>query len=362
MSVIHIQESFKDMQGLGAWIEVDLNRLETNYHRLSTFYSDKMIFPVVKANAYGHGMLPIARFYESLGVPMLCVSSVYEAKALLESGIKTDILIFGWTDPRLMKKYAHPQIIYTLSSLHMYEQIANHSIPYRLHIKINSGMNRVGFKNVDELKHILKEDKHHYEGIYTHLPSNQKTRQTEKLFEDFLTLVDSLETKFKWVHTGNTNPGYVIDSQQINAVRHGMACFGYNDYVEVNPILSLYAPIEYVTSIQEGDTVGYDFSYQAKKDEWIVSIPLGYAHGFFQEQDRLAFYLNGEKLSLVGKVCMDQSMLKAEKRIQEGHRLCVYGKERSLFDLSQKTNKSHYELLTQLSPSIPRIYYYEENN
>lgn len=358
---IHIPESFKDPKCLGAWIEVDLGLLEENYQKLSAYYQDKTIFPVVKANAYGHGMLEIARFYEQLGLPILCVSHLSEAKALIDGGIQTDILIFGWTDPKLMQENNHPQIIYTLSSPYMYEQIKEQSQQYRFHIKMNSGMNRVGFKSIATIKKILAEGKHQYEGIYTHLPSNEDMDINHALFKDFLSSVKSLDKDFRWIHTGNTFPRDVIQSEEVNALRIGMALYGYDKHHDLDPILSLYAPIEYVTSLEKGESVGYDFTYRSSGSEWIASIPLGYAHGFFQEQEHLNFKVEDQELSLVGKVCMDQSMLRMDKRLQEGTMVTIYGKERSVIDLSLKINKSHYELLTQLSPFIPREYIDKES-
>jgi len=344
------------IQKSGAWIEVNLQKLHENYQKLEKFYQDKVIFPVVKANAYGHGMIEIAKFFDHMGVPIICVSHVHEAMRLLEEGIKSDILVFGWTHPDLMAKFDHPQIIYTLSSMIMYQEIQTLPSHYRFHIKVNSSMNRVGFKSVLDIARILKESRFQYEGIYTHLPSKCENEESLRLYQRFEEMIADLNHPFKWVHVGNTNPHYIQESEILNGVRMGMALYGYDPYVDVKPILSLYAPIEYVTKIRPGESVGYDFMYRAEHDEIIASIPLGYAHGFYQEQAAIPLKLGEDDCEIVGKVCMDQSMIKVEGNVKVGDILTVYGDSRSAMSLSKKIGRSHYELLTQLSSVIPRKY------
>lgn len=212
------------------WAEIDLDLLEDNYKHLSNL-TQKQVFGVVKDNAYGHGALTVARKLSDLGIAVLCVFSLKEAIELRESGIETDILIFAFVEPELIAQSVHYNFIYTVPSLEWFESLRGFDFKLRLHIEINTGMNRIGLKTADDVKAVLNSH-HAIEGIYTHFgnPENIEVGQQQvKAFQKILTEIDH---SFEWVHLGNAPVEIVRESGFVNAGRFGLGMYGYRDGVQ----------------------------------------------------------------------------------------------------------------------------------
>ena len=334
------------------WAEVSLNKLKDNHQILSDEINGRTVFPVVKANAYGHGMVEIARKFEEMGVPLLCVSSIEEAQELVKANIKTDILIFGKTDFKSIASFNHPQFIYTIPS---FEWLRHVDTKLRLHLEINTGMNRMGIKEKDLILEVIK--KHQVEGIYTHFASNQQSKHTDKQRDNFKKVLSALNCKeIKWIHVGNVPLSYLPQLKEVNAIRFGLSLYGYHPDLELKPILSLFSQITHADWLEKNETVGYDFDYIATSNGYFATVPIGYADGFDQKQKEVPVIINGKRYPIVGKICMDQLMIVSNERLEVEDKVELISENRKLKQISEITGLSIYEYLSRLPERLKRIY------
>lgn len=341
------------------WAEISLDKLNHNYQSLSNQIGDRSVFPVVKANAYGHGMIEMAKAFEQMGAQILCVSAIEEAVKLVESGISVDILIFGRTSNKAIQKYHHPQFIYTISSIAWLNEIEK---PVRLHLEINTGMNRMGIKLKSEIFQVLKN--HKVEGIYTHFASNTENQFTQRQLMNFKQIIAEISlSEIKWIHVGNIPLAYLEELPNVNGVRFGLSLYGYHPYLPLEPVLSLYSKISHIDYLSEGETVGYDYTYIANKDEIFATVPIGYADGFDLRQKLYPVYIKGNAFPIIGKICMDQLMIRGNQSIQVDDTVELIGEHRELDAVSFKTGLTIYEVLSRLPERLQRKYikFYDEN-
>lgn len=333
-----------------SWIDVDLNALSHNYQVLKN-QSQKEIFGVVKDNAYGHGIVEIAKHLESLKIPLLCVFSQEEALELRSKGIKTDILVFGFTPLELIKSN---DFIYTLPSMDWFHQSLESNLKLRLHIEVNTGMNRIGLKRLDDLQEVLQSH-HTIEGIYTHFASPSNIQAGKQQAETFMNLLDHIDYDFKWIHLGNAPREILVEYPIVNAARFGLGLYGYREgFSQLQPILSFHTNVEFVDQALKGQTIGYDHTYKVEEDLTYGTIPLGYSDGFDMRQALSPLYIDGKFQAVLGKVCMNQTMLELDNPTIS--LVEVFGKNRTLEKVSSETGISIYVLLTCLHEKINRNY------
>lgn len=336
---------------MSTWIEVDLEGLRHNYNHLKALTS-KEVFAVVKDNAYGHGIIAVARELERNGVSLLCVFSVDEAVALRNSGINSDILVFAFTPKKRVLELLEYNFIYTVPSFQWFQEIEKIPSSIRLHIEINTGMNRIGLKHADEVNLILKSH-HQIEGIYTHFgnPTNLEIGLSQK--EKFEGLLSLLDYDFKWIHFGNAPISLIRDTACVNASRFGLGLYGYREGIEgLKPILSFYSELEFIDEALPGDTIGYDYTYEVKEALRYGTIPVGYSDGFDMRNALSNLFVDGVEAEVLGKICMNQTML----RIDRGSIVELIGENRNIHKIYAETGIMPYVLLTCLHEKIKRIY------
>lgn len=334
---------------VNVWAEVDLGILKENVDHLKEI-TTKEVFGVVKDNAYGHGDVEIAR---ALDVKVLCVFSIREAIRLREHGVETDILIFGFTDISLIEENLHYNFIYTVASYTWFEKLQS---PVRLHIEINTGMNRIGLKDLSEIQKIV-DSNHSVEGIYTHFGNPTNIEIGTKQINAFTQLLSDIKHSFKWIHVGNAPVEIIKSNAYINAARFGLGMYGYREGIEgLKPILSLYAKLEFVDSANPKDTIGYDYTYEVTETLRYGTIPIGYSDGFDMRQSLCPVFIDGIAYPILGKVCMNQTMHKVSDATEIGSTVEIIGPNRSAQLIHETTGIMPYVLLTCLSPNIKRIY------
>lgn len=332
---------------------IALDHLDSNLTQLHK-QSNCVVFPVVKANAYGHGMVEIAQYLDGK-VPLICVSSIDEAMQLVEQGIESDILIFSSTDLSDIVESHHEQFIYTVTSLSILESYNQYKDSLRLHIEINTGMNRYGIKP-EQLSNLSKTH-HQIDGIYTHFNSPLNNEISRSQFEGFHEVLRNLVFDVKWVHVGNASIELIKENPWINAARFGLGLYGYRDDVTgLKPVLSLESKIKHIDYIHKDETLGYDYSFKANEDGYFGSVPIGYGDGFDMSQSQVPFYINGQFMNIIGKICMDQTMVLLDDKVAINDRVEIIGEHRTLQMISEATQISKYVLLTCLSHRIRRIY------
>lgn len=340
------------------YIHISLDNLKDNYDTLVN-KTTKPIMGVVKANAYGHGDIEISRFLQELGTPFLCVSSMDEAQRLAQAGITQDILIFGYVSPEEMINENRDQFVYTITSMKWYQEYKQLNIKRRVHLEINSGMNRVGIKHTQDILTILKNIE--VEGIYTHFQSVgdiQRSKEQEKVFNNILEQIPNLP---KWIHFGNAPLSIIKDNPYVNISRLGLGIYGYRvDAPELKPVLSLYSEIIHTDTIEAGESIGYDETYIYPAKGLFGTVPIGYADGILPNQHDLPFYIQDTYTPIVGKICMDQTMIDIPTDTQKGTTVEVMGPHRTLTQISNASEVSIYIILSSLSFRLMRKYYMKD--
>jgi len=344
---------------------------------------NKNVMAIVKANAYGHGIVPLSVEAQEV-VDFFGVAIVEEANQLREAGIKKPILVLGYVDPDCSTYVSNEEIRVTLYSYEQWkkwqEQIfkKNRLIkkPILFHIKINSGMNRLGFKTEEDLLKTIKEiesmQNTNIEGIFTHFATADEPGDSliEKQETNFLSMISSLKLNKYIIHIANS--AYALNRESnlpFDMVRLGISSYGLLPdsklenmlKVKTEPILQLKTKIVHIQELNKGDKVGYGATYEAKDSERIGVIPIGYADGLLRRYAQNAYVLvNGERRYFAGRVCMDQAMIKLKDTEYLEDEVVIYGsqgdKKISLEMAAEWSGTINYELACLISERVNRVY------
>ncbi|MDP2812878.1 MAG: alanine racemase [Erysipelotrichaceae bacterium] len=349
------------------WVEINLDRLAHNIGVIRKT-SEKSVFAVIKANAYGHGDIEVARFLESLQVSYLCVSSLDEAIHLRNHHTTTPIIVLGYTEPEYLNEAIDrnvtcvvPSKEWLVKSLSLNDSLAN----LTLHIKVDTGMNRAGIKTIEEFKEVLqlcKLNKLNIEGLYTHLSSSNFTDGaiTSQQITSFQEFIDSADVNFKWVHTSNSDASLSLGEldKHSNAVRCGIAMYGYSTFdTGLQPVLSMYCGINQIKNLKPGDQVSYSATYEATNDETIAILPIGYADGLDRKLQGFNFYIKEVPCEVVGRVCMDLMMIRVPVGTTLDDVVEIIGKNSDAVVMAEYLQTISYEILTSVSPRITKRYF-----
>jgi len=347
------------------WIEIDLDNLLWNLSRIKE-RSRKTIFAVVKANAYGHGDIEIVKECELLGIDFFCVSSIDEALNLRKHGINSEILVIGYVDYNQIELVLEHAITVTITSIEWFKEVINKKLnleKIKMHIEIDTGMNRLGIKYRDEFVEILEIAKKHninIEGVYTHYAdsSNQEVDYNETQYFRFIDILSSYEHNFKWIHSSNSDAVFVFEEDVTNAVRCGIALLGFTEVKSnLKPVLSLYSRVNQVKSIIHGETVGYSRLYRSRSQHNIAIIPVGYADGLSKRLQGFHLLVNNQYSEIIGSICMDQTMLRVSDDVKVDDIVEVIGVNLPANYLANYAGTFTYEIFTSISDRVTRKYF-----
>lgn len=348
--------------------EIDLDNLDYN---LNTIHANcrKQLFCVVKANAYGHGAIEISQFIEKIDyVAYLCVSSIDEAIDLREAGITAPIINLGYTNPSHLYLCIERDITVSIISLDwLIEALeANRNLEnLKCHIKVDTGMNRLGIKTYNDFAKVINiatENKIDLEGIFTHYHSADAKENTDslnqlELFKGFLNYTDYT---FQWIHIANSDALIDIKENISNAVRCGIAMYGYSTKTKIfKPVLRLHTNITQAKELQPGDVVSYSATYKATENMRIGILPIGYADGINRKLQNHYFYINDTPVRILGRICMDQIIIEYPLSLTS-LKVEIIGKNQSCLDIANILDTIPYEVLTNLSDRITRRYIYKQ--
>lgn len=343
------------MDGRETIATINLDNLSYNINKIKEV-TGKSLFGVVKANAYGHGDVECSRIMIEENLPFICVSSIDEAQRLVEKGILHDILIFSYVDPNFIASNHQEQFVYTIPSIEWFRKVQTLDLDLRLHLEINVGMNRIGIKHNQEIEEILSSEVS-LEGIYTHFPSPENLEKGREQLARFEKIVTTSNRDFKWVHVGNAPVSIIKNSSVINGFRMGLAVYGYRvDMPVLKPVLSLHSTILHIDEVEAGESIGYDYTYGVETKELFGTMPIGYADCFDVRNNLVPVYINGRPYSIVGKICMDQTMIRIDEHVCLGDVVELIGEHRTCAQLENITGISKYVLLSTLSERITRHY------
>ena len=356
-------------------VHIYLSNLEYNYKFLRSFLKpNTALFAVVKAGGYGSEMIKIAKHLEVLGADYLAVAYAEEGKILREEGIETPILVFY---PQvecletILEAHLEPSL-YSISLLSKFKKILEDKGEkyYPIHIKYNTGLNRVGFAP-DEFDCVMKQlqgNIFELKSVYSHLAASEAAKETPLNIDQikaFLALKkqhqDYSNTSPKF-HLLNSSGIFNYPEHQFDAVRSGIALHGFaNNYKwdkHLKPVAELISTISQIHVVKKGDYVGYNFGWKAPKESKIATLPIGHADGIgrhFGNQVGSVF-LKGNHVPIVGNVCMDMLMIDVTGiSCTEGDTVQFFGCNYSVAGLAEKGGTISYELLSSIGPRVERV-------
>lgn len=366
--------------------EIDLDAAEKNFTALKGFLYDGYTKPacVIKADGYGHGDLPLMELYQSLGVDFFCVSNTEEALRLRNGGCKGDILILGWCSPDDADILAENDIITALVSVENAEAFSQKaSKPVRAHVKIDTGMGRVGLDASDtnqcasDIARIAIMPNISVEGAFTHFAAadsrlDDDVAFTEDQKQKFLSAVNAAEylgVQLSHIHFLNSAATvYCYDSRSTLA-RLGILLYGLRPAYSMKipftlrPVMSLKTVVAQVKIIHKGDTVSYGRTYTAPGDRIIATVPCGYADGYPRLlSGNCEAIIRGKRAKGVGRICMDQMMFDVTKieGVSEGDEVILIGSDGgetiTADDLAEAYGSIGYELVCGIGKRVPRVY------
>lgn len=336
------------------------------------------LWAVVKADAYGHGLLEVAHEAKKAGATGFCVAYVDEAIALRKSGIKEPILVLGVTEPMdtvvLASQYDISLAATSLDWLkRAYQVVKEAGNVLRIHVIIDSGMGRIGFfdeQEMQEAKTFLDhQDVLLAEGIFTHFAtadelSDDYFHYQQQNFEKALAVFGK---DFKYIHTSNTATALWHDAWHSNVVRFGVGIYGMNPSgsvkeapYELEPAMRVETEMVYVKHMPKGRSISYGATYTTTEDEWIATLPFGYADGFVRRYTGFEVLVDGHRCPIVGRVTMDQVMIRLPKEYAVGTKVVVIGTsgdEMNTFTMAaDHIGTINYELTSILGQRLERIY------
>ena len=362
-----------------SWAEIDLRNIEHNYRTLKARLPEKAIcLGVVKADAYGHGALPVARRLQALGCGYLAVATPDEAAQMRAGGITLPILVLGPGSPDCAADLAELGVTQAVSSLQQAKALSAALRPgqtLKVHAKLETGMGRTGFpadaSGIGELVEAIALPGLDFEGVFTHfamadVPGDPYTAEQYGRFRSGIAAAEAKSGKaFRIVHCANS--GAVIHTPleyACDMARPGIALYGcfpddVTEGVDLRPVMALKSRVAAVTTHKAGDTIGYGRTYTCPRDMRIAVLPLGYADGLHRSlSGKLEVELCGVRVKQIGRICMDLCMLDITDlpEAQVGSVATVFGGLVSCDELAAAAGTISYELCCAVSPRIPRVY------
>lgn len=356
--------------------------LEAIKHNVATQISKlkdgQSLFAVVKANAYGHGMIPVAKAAKEAGANGFCVAIIDEGIALRESGIKDPILILGVnpaSEAVCMAKHDLSVAVGTLEFLTEAQKLLQEEKQrLKIHLALDTGMGRIGFRNTEDLKEAVDfiekhSDQLKCEGVFTHFSTadSKGPAYFEKQSQKFDELVGVLKKKPKYIHQANSATALWHPNFEGNLVRMGISMYGLNpsgDMIDetwnLEPALSLESELVAVKEVEAGSSIGYGATYTSSQSEWIGTVPIGYADGWLRRMQGFKVLIDGQYCEIVGRVCMDQFMVRLPKKYDLGTKVTLIGENNGKVitaqDVANYADTIHYEIMCNITERVPRIY------
>lgn len=344
--VIYMKEKLIELNSNNLLFNLDFYKKRTN----------KQIIAIIKDNAYGHGFEQITSILNNTDIKMYAVANIDEALEVSNHATK-DILILDKVNE--FDKVTDQMIVTVISKNHLLD-LSKAKKDFRIHLKINTGMNRKGIlpEELDSCMQIINTSSNlKLEGIYTHYASNKKSNLS-KQFECFKNVVKKIKNRKLLIHASSSVSSLLLKENITNACRIGIGLYGLNHRYEimkeVKPVLSLYSYVDKCTLINKKTKVGYDYMFKTPKNGFLILSPLGYGLGYLIRQKYQAFY-NGEYLKQMCRVCMDCCIYFSNIPIKEGEKIELLGEHVQVDNIARNNKCSPYEVVTLLNKNIKRI-------
>ncbi|MGJ7922756.1 alanine racemase [Neobacillus sp. LXY-4] len=360
------------------WAEIDLDRVSANITGLKELLpNDVEIIAVVKANAYGHGDVQISNTALMAGATYLAVAFLDEALSLRKKGITAPILVLGASRPQDVSIASNHEVTLTVYRTDWLTEALTHlgkEQTLKLHVKLDTGMGRIGIRDKQELQtleqQINKDVRVELEGVFTHFATADElnTDYYQQQFTRFQEMLSWFNNRPKLIHSSNSAASLRFKEAGFNAVRMGIVMYGLTPSIEMEPELpfplqesfSLHSRLVHVKKLQKGEKISYGATYEAQAEEWIGTIPIGYADGWIRKLQGQEVLVNGIRVPIVGRICMDQCMIKLPCELPLGTKVTLIGEQNgeviSVNEIAERTDTINYEITCIISNRVPRIY------
>lgn len=364
------------------WAEINLDNIKFNFRNIKKLLKeDTKICGVVKANAYGHGSIQISKVLIDEGVDYLAVARLEEAIELRQNNIEVPILCLGYIDEDYLQYAVENNIditIYSYDAAYKLNEICKTlGKKSRIHIKLDTGMSRIGFLanigSINDIEKIHNLSNIIIEGVYTHfaVADIQDKEFTYKQVDRFKFIVEELEKRNIYIpikHVSNSAATMDCCDLNFNMVRCGIILYGHYPSEDVNkevlplkPVMTLKTKIAHIKELDSNTGISYGLRYKTTEKTKIATLPIGYADGFTRLlTDKVKVTVNGESFPVVGRICMDQCMIKINKNndIKIGDEVIIFGEgdEEKIENLANELGTINYEMLCMISRRVERVY------
>lgn len=367
------------------YAQVDLDRIAHNYREIRNILAPTTeLMCIVKANAYGHGAVEVARVLAKEGASMLGVATITEGVELREAGITTPVLVLGGIQEQHVEAVVDYNLSQTVTSREIIQKLSDYAQASgktpKVHLKIDTGMGRLGIrpgKELDFFLPVLKKCRNiEVEGVYTHFAASEDTDRSYtnlqmRRFKSAIRAVDEAGIKCRYRHCYNS--AAIINHPELysffNLVRPGLILYGYYPcdtwlkFINIKPAMQVKSKITYVKTVHPGDSVGYGRTYIADRDTRVATIGIGYADGYSRRLSNTGYAIvKGKKVPLIGRISMDQCCLDVSEveDVKLGDVVTLIGEDgaSSIWanEIAEMFGSIAAEVLTALGRRVLRIY------
>lgn len=367
-------------------IEIDMAQARRNFKYIREHLNaGTETTAVIKANAYGHGVVPFARIAKEVGYESLAVAIPEEAVPIRQAGINLPIYILGLTMPSSFGLIADTNCIPAIcdsTDLESLNEVGRiHKKIIHCMVAVDTGMHRIGIEPSTVLQFLEKLDSYEYlavDGFFSHMACADWEDKTEAykqldLFRQMIDVVTKNRTENYFFSMNNSAGSLSIPEGQLSSVRPGIILYGVSPFAHplederIRPVLSLKSVVLHIQHLPKGSHVGYGYGYTCSTDTTIATIPIGYADGYPRLLSNKGFVLiKGRRCRIAGRICMDQIMVEipSDMIVEVGDEVVLIGKQgqEQIFieELAQVAGTIPYEIFSCFTDRIPRVYYYDD--
>lgn len=358
------------------WVEVDFKALRHNLKMIRSLIGFKTrICAVIKADAYGHGVIPVAREMQKEGIDFFSTANLREALEVREAGIENSLLVMGWTPPEGFEEAIRHEIALTFFDQrdvsHLSSEAKKQGKKARVHLKMETGMNRIGArweKEVLDLAQAVDRDENLIlEGVFSHFSSSdiKDTPWVEeqlRRYKEGIKLIEKAGIHPGIKHMANSGGVLFYPDSYFDMVRPGCAMYGtgFDREVGLEPMMTLKTRVGMLKEIEVGETVGYSRCFTATRPSKIATVPIGYADGWTWGMKGFSWKDDKGQITIAGNVCMDQMMLDVTdyEELKIGDEIILFGQDCSARneDIAIHAGISELEPSVRIGKRVPRIY------
>lgn len=361
-------------------LEVDLGQLATNYRAIAAHVAPARVMPILKANAYGHGLVEVARTLERIGAPMVGVAYLEEGLRLRQQGVRLPVLVLGGLVGAQIPRFLQHDLTLTASSVDKLraidEQAATLGKTAVVHLKIDTGMERLGvhWYNAEGLLEESLRCRHvRVEGIFTHFANADTAelghaRQQLDRFAEVLSFYERRSLPMPMRHAANSGAIVQLPESHLDMVRPGILFYGARPSQEVPAVIPVQGALRWVTRVvffkvvKPGNPVSYGSTFTPDRLTRVVTLPVGYGDGYVRAMSgRAEVLLGGKRRKVVGRICMDQVMVSIDwDSAYNGDEAVLLGSQGdttiTVEDLAAWSGSIPHEVLTSINTRVPRVY------